>query len=90
MLAAKSLSAPDPQGSSDHGAWSLGVKVGVHMLQGAEESCLDGSHLPVGLVEGIKQEQNGADAYHRAKDQGVPSLPQIDSLDEIVDSWETI
>lgn len=49
-------------------------------------------HLP-GLarsVKGIEQEENGADADHCAKDERVPSLPQVDSLDEIVDGWETV
>lgn len=42
------------------------------------------------LVESIEQEENGADADHSAKDKGVPSLSKVDSLDEIVDGWETI
>lgn len=41
-------------------------------------------------VERIEQEENGADADHCAEDEGVPSLPQVDSLDEIVDGWETV
>lgn len=41
-------------------------------------------------MESIEQEENGADADHSAEDEGVPSLSQIDSLDETVDSWETI
>lgn len=41
-------------------------------------------------VKSIEQEENGADADHCAEDEGVPSLPQVDSLDEIVDGWETV
>lgn len=41
-------------------------------------------------MEGIEQEENGANANHRAKDQRVPSLSQVDSLNEVVDSWETV
>lgn len=41
-------------------------------------------------MKGIEQEENGANANHRAKDQRVPSLSQVDSLDEVVDSWETV
>lgn len=41
-------------------------------------------------VKSIEQEEDGADADHCAEDERVPSLPQVDSLDEIVDGWETI
>lgn len=41
-------------------------------------------------MKSIEQEENGADADDCAKDERVSSLPQVDSLDEIVDSWETV
>lgn len=41
-------------------------------------------------MEGVEQEEDGADADHCAEDQGVPPLPQVYSLDEIVDGWETV
>lgn len=59
----------------------------VSMLQRADESCLFKDWVS---VEGIEQEENGANANHRAKDQRVPSLSQVDSLNEVVDSWETV
>lgn len=41
-------------------------------------------------MKSIKQEQDGADADHCAQDERVSPLPQVDSLDEIVDGRETI
>ena len=41
-------------------------------------------------MKSIEEEKNGADTDHRAKDERVPSLPQVDSLDEIVNSGETV
>lgn len=41
-------------------------------------------------MKSVEQEENGADADHRAEDERVPSLPQVDSLDEVVDGWETV
>lgn len=41
-------------------------------------------------MERIEEEENGADPNHSAEDQRVPSLSQVDSLDQIVDGWETI
>lgn len=41
-------------------------------------------------VKSIEEEENGADADHCAQDERVPSLPQVDSLDEIIDGWETV
>lgn len=41
-------------------------------------------------VKGIEQEENGADTDHCAQDERVPPLPQVDSLDEIIDGWETV
>ena len=41
-------------------------------------------------MESVEQEEDGADADHRAEDERVSSLPQVDSLDEIVDGRETV
>ena len=41
-------------------------------------------------MKSVEQQENGADADHCAEDERVPSLPQVDSLDEIVDGWETV
>lgn len=41
-------------------------------------------------MKSVEQEEDGADADHCAEDERVPSLPQVDSLDEIVDGWETV
>lgn len=41
-------------------------------------------------MERVEQEEDSADADHGAQDERVPSLPQVDSLDEIVDGWETV
>lgn len=41
-------------------------------------------------VKGIEQEEDGAEANHGAEDEGVPPLPQVDSLDQIVDGRESI
>lgn len=41
-------------------------------------------------MKSIEQEENGADADHCTEDERVPSLSQVDSLDEVVDSWEAV
>lgn len=41
-------------------------------------------------VKSVEQEENGADANHCAEDERVPSLSQVDPLDEIVDGRETV
>lgn len=41
-------------------------------------------------VQSVEQQQDGADADHRAQDERVPSFPQVDSLDEIVDGGEPV
>lgn len=41
-------------------------------------------------MKSVEQEENGTDADHCAEDERVSSLPQVDSLDEIVDGWETV
>lgn len=41
-------------------------------------------------VQSVEQQQDGADADHGAEDEGVPSLTQVDSLDEIVDGGEPV
>lgn len=41
-------------------------------------------------VQSVEQQENGADADHRAQDERVPSFPQVDSLDEVVDGGEPV
>lgn len=41
-------------------------------------------------MKSIEQQQNGADSDHSAEDERVPSLPEVDPLDHIVDSWEAV
>lgn len=41
-------------------------------------------------MKGVEQQKNGADADDGAEDERVPSLPQVDSLDQIVDGRKTI
>lgn len=38
----------------------------------------------------IEEEENGADADYCAKDERVPSLTQVEPLDEAVDGWESV
>lgn len=45
---------------------------------------------PLGSVQSIEQEQNGAEADDWTEDQRVPPLPQVDPLDQIVDGREPI
>lgn len=77
----RSLQGPPPPSITE-----LNVLVGEATLQ--EEQINPAAIKP--SVKRIEQEENGADADHRAEDEGVPSLPQVDSLDEIVDGWETV
>lgn len=51
---------------------------------------LSGSGPDVPSVQSVEQQQDGADADHGAEDEGVPSLTQVDSLDEIVDGGEPV
>lgn len=48
------------------------------------------STRPMCSVKSVEQEENGADANHCAEDERVPSLSQVDPLDEIVDGRETV
>lgn len=41
-------------------------------------------------MESIEEEEDGADPDHSAEDERVPSLSQVDSLDQVVDGWKTI
>lgn len=41
-------------------------------------------------VEGVEQQEDGADANHATEDQRVSPLAQIDFLDEVVDGREAI
>ena len=42
------------------------------------------------LVKGVEEQEEGADTNNATKYYWVPPLPQVDSLDEVVDGWETI
>lgn len=46
--------------------------------------------FPCLSVKSVEEEEDGADTDHCAEDEGVPSLPQVDSLDQTVDGGETI
>lgn len=41
-------------------------------------------------MQSVEQQEDGAEADHRAQDEGVPSFPQVDSLDKIVDGGEPV
>lgn len=41
-------------------------------------------------VESVEQQEDGADANHRAQNYRVPPLAQIDFLDEAIDGGETV
>lgn len=41
-------------------------------------------------MQSVEQQENGADADHGAQDERVPSFPQVDPLDEIVDGGEPV
>lgn len=41
-------------------------------------------------VQSVEQQQDGAEADHRAQDERIPSFPQVDSLDEVVDGGEPV
>lgn len=41
-------------------------------------------------VKSIEEEENCADADYCAQDERIPSLPQVDPLDEIINRRETV
>lgn len=41
-------------------------------------------------MEGIQQQEDGADANHGPQDEGVSSLPKVDPLDQTVHSRKSI
>ena len=45
---------------------------------------------PLRSVESVQQQEDGAHADHGAENERVPSLPQVDSLDQVVNGWETV
>lgn len=51
---------------------------------------LSGSGPDVPSVQSVEQQEDGADADHRAQDEGVPPFTQVDPLDEIVDGGEPV
>lgn len=41
-------------------------------------------------MEGVEEQQDGADADDAAQDEGIPSLPEVDPLDQAVHGWKTV
>lgn len=41
-------------------------------------------------MEGVEEQQDGADADDAAQDEGIPSLPEVDPLDQAVHCWKTV
>lgn len=41
-------------------------------------------------MEGVEEQQDGADANDAAQNEGIPSLPEVDPLDQAVHCWKTV
>ena len=41
-------------------------------------------------MEGVEDEEDDADGYDHAQDDGVPALPQVDPLHQAVDHGEPV
>lgn len=41
-------------------------------------------------MESVEEQQDGADADDAAQNEGIPSLPEVDPLDQAVHCWKTV
>lgn len=41
-------------------------------------------------MEGVEEQQDGADADDAAQDEGIAALPEVDPLDQAVHGWKTV
>lgn len=41
-------------------------------------------------MEGVEEQQDGADADHAAQDERIAALAQVDPLDQAVHGWKTV